>query len=120
MRDWKDLPEVEWDEESALLVWDTDTYLFGPDDLREYMEGNDESLELIRLQICQMEPLPFFRIQDWLYDYLDGDVDQLSDTLVIDRRVNNWIADHVPMLWMPISARPSLRSLEAAIGEDNE
>lgn len=115
MHEWESLPEVEWDEESALLVWDTDTYLFNIDDLREYVESSGLSLELCRFQLCQMEPLPFFRIQEWLYDYLDEDVDKLSDTLVIDRRVNHWIANHVPRLWTPISARPSLQSLKDAM-----
>lgn len=115
MREWEELPEVKWNEVAALVIFDTDKYLFDPDDLREYLEESGEPLEEIRFQICQTERPPEFEIKDFLYDHLGEWIDHLPPTAEIDRIVNDWIREHAPTMWTPINARPSLQSLKAAI-----
>lgn len=107
---WLALPEVEWDGETPLVLHDDDTYFFSADDLQEYLDEHELTLEQVQLVVAVKEEPPQFDMSDHLTDYLPDGMDHDGDTK-INAVVNRWIEKHVPDVWVPGETRPSLSSM---------
>lgn len=108
---WLKLPEVPWDGNTPLCLADDDRYFFDLDDLDGFIEDHEGmKLEDLRLVICVPEKKPRFEVYDLLQDYLAEDM-EADDSTEIEKLVKDWIEEHVPEVWMPGEARPTLGSL---------
>lgn len=47
-----EMPREEWDGETPIVIFNTDTYFFGEDDLDDYCTEHDVARETLRLAIC--------------------------------------------------------------------
>ena len=107
---WEALKEVEWDEETPLVLDDDDTYFFHPEDLERYLEDHELKIEDLRLVLCVPEHKPNFDMTDLMADYLPEDQD-CDDPTEINKVVNDWIEEHAPEMWVPGKTRPTLGSV---------
>lgn len=124
------LEEVNWDGDTPLVPYDGDRYLFGVDDLEEYLDdcgedgdANEESresaLHFVRLCLCRMQPPMQFDLDD-LLDAHDVYIDEIFGQLRVDgqtaeKRVNDWLARLGPT-WAQDNKRPTLASLRSHLG----
>src|SRR3990167_1706427 len=92
---WLAKPEIEWDGEFPLGLWDDDQYFWNADELLEYVfeqiEDNDEVATLdsrwesLQLTTCYETKAPHFEMNEFLCDVLGED--QELDTKAIDATV---------------------------------
>lgn len=114
--DWLAKPEIEWDGEFPLAVWDDDRYFFDADALYEYVDdiiedgGNPLGL---KLTTCKRADVRQFEMNDFLCDDLPED--ETLDCEEIDKTVNDWIAANQPRLFYPTGERISQASLRAQL-----
>lgn len=113
---WLAMPEVEWDGEYPLCLFDDDHYFFDVDALEQYMDENDLSPEKIRLVLCEEDPKPHFDMADFVSEYM-GDHGDPDPSKKVDDTVNRWIEKHVPQMWVAGRKRPTLVSLKANLSE---
>lgn len=111
---WRALPEIDWDGETPLVVFDDDTFLHGPEDVDEYLEEHGLKVEDLRLVVCELERKPTFDISWLLEDYLPDGMD-CDDPTKIEAVVGRWIERHVPDVWTAGKTRPSTASLRGSI-----
>jgi hypothetical protein len=115
-RYWK-RPEKAWDGRVPLVEQDDDRYFFSPEDMDDYMEENGLKLEDMRLVICEPCKKPLFSMGDFLSGYFEAteESDFNEDPGKIEKAVNDWIEEHVPVLWEHGKYRPTLESVRSAI-----
>jgi len=113
------LPEVEWDGETPLCVFDDDTYFFDVDSLADDLAENETPLEKARLVLCEEDSKPHFSMDDFVSDYV-GEHDGVDATNRIDLVVNRWIEKHVPTMWVAGKSRPSLASLKMHVPQPDD
>lgn len=107
---WLALPEVPWDGETPLCLFDDDHYFFSIEDLDDYLEENKMEIEDVQVVICEKADKPYFSITDFLCDYMPEDED-VDDADEIDKIVNDWIRDRVMETWEGSKTRPTAASL---------
>jgi hypothetical protein len=120
---WEKMDTGDWDGVAALALWNTDTYFFRPDDLIDYLadraDWEDESADgTLRLMICRRVRPPAFCLADHCHDYLSEDTADDFYTDAIDTQVNQFIADHFPVVWEQTNVRASLESVQKALAPD--
>jgi hypothetical protein len=110
LKKWLSLPEVPWDGETPLCLFDDDQYFFSIEDLDDYLEENKMEIEDVQVVICEKADKPYFSITDFLCDYMPEDED-VDDAEEIDKIVNDWIRDRVMETWEGSKTRPTVASL---------
>lgn len=108
---WEGLPTAEWDGETPLVLDDDDKYFFDPDAIVDYLEEHNLKIEDLQLVICVPEDKPRFDMYDVTSDYFAGDMDNDLDYSEINKKVNGWIEENLPAVWVPGKTRPTLESL---------
>ncbi len=101
---WYAKPEVDWDGESPLGIWDGDTYLWDEDYIREYLEDRaeedgitfEEAAECTWFTTCSPNNGRDFCMSEYLCDDLPED--SWLDDEEINKTVNDWIDKHSPFL----------------------
>ena len=115
---WHALPAVPWDEKTPLVLHDDDRYFFSADDLYEYAEELGVKPEDLRLVLCVEERKPTFDMYEFLQDYLVDGQEYDADWEEIDKKVNAWIKENVPVVWVEGSKRPTLDSIRNIFAKD--
>ena len=113
---WKALPEVEWDGATPLALDDDDTYFIETEDLDSYLDDLELKVEDVRLVVCVQDHKPRFDVMDLLTDYLPDGLDCDENPDAINKVINIWIDENVPVVWVHGKTRPSDKSLRAALG----
>ncbi len=108
---WLALPELAWDGDFPICIWDSDTYFFDIETLEQYADdllADGGKVEDIRLSPCRKNKPREFEVNDYLSDDLAEDDD--LDGEDIDKIVNDWIAANVPALYFATGERLSKAS----------
>lgn len=110
---WRALAQVPWDGETPLVLDTDDKFFFSSEELIDYLADHGLSIEDVRLVIAQKDKPRDFDMNEFLCDYLIDDYGDLDDK-EINKQVNQWIEDNVPVMWLPGDTRPTLDSLPKA------
>lgn len=116
---YEKMPQVEWDGETPLCMYDNDEFFFDADSIAEYIaEDPERTLEGLQLVLCEQCKPRSFEANDYWSDDLgeDGEIDGARQ---LDNYVNNWIKDHFPKMWYPKFVRPTLESLKSHLSMES-
>jgi hypothetical protein len=116
---WLAMPEVPWDGETPLVLFDDDRYFFGTDELESYLDDLDLEMDDLMLVVCVPEEKPHFEMHDLFQDYLPEDMDLEMEPTEINKIVNQWIEDNAPAVWIAGKTRPTLASIKERTEADN-
>lgn len=111
---WDAKPEVAWDGEFPIAIWDVDEFFFDEDALLEFVYDHELTIESLRLTSCRVCKPPRFDMSEYLTDWLAED--QEVDCDEINETVNTWIAEHKPTTWVATGQRLSLASVKRLLG----
>lgn len=116
---WAAKPEIKWNGEFPIGLWDSDRYFFDADELFGYLDEFDgeESIDDLRLTSCQETIGREFEMSEHLQDCLAED--QELDDEEINRVVNAWIAEHKPKTYEMTGERLSIASVKKALGMED-
>ena len=66
---------VEWDNETPLTIFNSDTYFWTPEDLESYRDNEGVKVEDLQLVLCEPNSAPNFDLQDYCEDDLPEDTE---------------------------------------------
>lgn len=117
---WDAMPEIVWDGEAALAIYDSDQYFFDADDLADYC--GDEGIDVadLMLVLCKHVRPRTFSLDDFLDDLLPDDqgaADFGIDVVAAEKAVNDATSQVAALVWEPIGKRPTLESLKRHLKE---
>lgn len=120
---WYAKPEIEWNGEYPIAIWNCDQYFFNEDDLMDYLVAlhpdheSDENdvdyltvLDSLWLTTCEPNNGRDFCMSEYLCDDLAED-DSLDDK-EINKTVNDWIEKHAPFSFGMTGNRLSIPSVK--------
>lgn len=122
---WAAKPEVEWDGEFPLAIWDDDKFFWNEEEVYEWLADDVDDEDL-----ADFDPLDFkwtttrerkpreFDGSDYFTDYLHEDDD--TDFSELEKFVDQWAKDHIPTMHEATGQRISRVSLIAGLDLENQ
>jgi len=119
---WFVKPEVEWDGEFPIGLWDDDKYFFSPDDLADYLVDVDRGEEFLRVEdlrltTCEPNRASHFDVTEYCCDELPED-GEILNAAMIDRQVNGLLNDLGILSWSMTGKRLRIGSVVDQLGLD--
>jgi hypothetical protein len=99
---WSERKRKEWDGEAMIYSDTLDRYFTDPDDAFDYLEDSEDSMESLRLIVCEPLSKPHFEVSEFLEDYLPDSFDApLCGSKEINKQVNSYMEELGNMSWEP-------------------
>ena len=102
---WEAMPRKEWDHETPLAIFDTDTYFFFYDEIESYCEDHECKPEDLKLVWCDPIKPKHIYADDLFADELPGDDSEAevrdTDILAAIDALNKAIERAEPFSWYP-------------------
>jgi len=110
------LKEIEWNKETPLCLFDTDTYFWNIDEIYDYAECEEIDIKNLDLVIC--EPQHLWRIETDIWEDIipeDMDLNDYASDEFIEKlkELNNIIDNHKPISWIGGKFRTRVTRLNA-------
>lgn len=111
---YKSMPVEEWDYETPLAIFRTDTFFFDSMELEDYCDENEINVSELQLVLCEPVKLMYLD-NDFFYDCLSEDQD-LPDGLAklieeFNQKVEAWGKKNV-LSWEPANIRVLIKEAE--------
>ncbi len=98
---------VEWDSETPLTLFNSDTYFYDEESIDDYCEYENVKKEDLELVLCEKNDPPSFDLQDYCYDYLPEDYSIYDCTNKnsglcggdVEKLVNDFLKGVSPVSW---------------------
>jgi hypothetical protein len=120
---WAAVEKVAWDGVTPLCEWDGDRFFFDDGAVADYVAdrlADGVAIEEIHLVLCERDTPRSFDMADFQSDYLAREWDCGRHFDEIDKVVNDWIAAHMPPMWIPSGPAIDPASLPVPVSDDDD